>query len=74
MFEYKFVKLELSTKFRRLKTWRESKDDYQEIIHKYAKEGWRLVQIFDPATSEFGSSAYFEMIFERPLTKTQIEQ
>ncbi|MCD8501200.1 MAG: DUF4177 domain-containing protein [Bacillaceae bacterium] len=74
MFEYKFVKLELSTKFRRLKTWRESKDELSRDHSQYAKEGWRLVQIFDPATSEFGSSAYFEMIFERPLTKTQIEQ
>lgn len=43
MYEYKFVKMELSTKVRHLKTWREPKDNYQEVIHNHGKEGWRLV-------------------------------
>lgn len=61
MFEYKFVKVELST-------WgSKPKEDYQEIIHKHALDGWRLVQIFAPATSGYGSASYFEIIFERPI-------
>ncbi len=34
MKEYEFVRVELSTMRRR------PKEDYQQIIHDYAKEGW----------------------------------
>ena len=62
MFEYKFIKIELST-------WgSKPKEDYRETIQQHAAEGWRLVQIFDPSTKGYGSSAYFELIFEKPLT------
>lgn len=62
MHEYKFVKIELTT-------WSSKpKVEYHEIIHQNALEGWRLVQIFDPSTKGYGSSAYFELIFERPLS------
>lgn len=37
--------------------------DYQNIVHDHAEEGWRLLQIFAPATSGTGVS-YFELIFE----------
>ena len=61
MYEYKFVKIELSN-------WnKKPKDEYQEIIQQHANEGWRFVQIFAPATAGYGSAAYFELIFERPL-------
>lgn len=61
MHEYKFVKVELST-------WNSKpKEDYQDIIHKHASEGWRFVQIFAPSTKGYGSAAYFELIFEKPL-------
>lgn len=61
MYEYKFVKVELSA-------WnRTPKENYQEIITKHAGDGWRFVQIFAPATSGYGSASYFEIIFERPL-------
>ncbi len=60
MFEYKFVEIELSS-------WsKKPKEDYQEIIREHAKQGWRFVQIFAPATSGYGAAAYFEIIFERP--------
>ncbi|MCU9613155.1 DUF4177 domain-containing protein [Caldibacillus lycopersici] len=59
MYEYKFVKVDLSK-------WNSApKDDYQEIINQHANEGWRLVQIFAPSTKGYGSAAYFEIIFER---------
>ncbi|KYG25570.1 DUF4177 domain-containing protein [Alkalihalobacillus trypoxylicola] len=59
MYEYKFVKIELSK-------WNRVPDgDYQDIIVKHANEGWRLVQIFAPSTHGYGSAAYFEIIFEK---------
>ncbi|WP_413375627.1 DUF4177 domain-containing protein [Alkalihalobacillus sp. 1P02AB] len=60
MFEYKFVKVELSK-------WNSTpKENYQEIITEHANDGWRFIQIFAPATSGYGSASYFEIIFERP--------
>ncbi|NPC93590.1 DUF4177 domain-containing protein [Bacillus sp. WMMC1349] len=61
MYEYKFVKVELS------KLNRKPKENYQDIITNHAKEGWRLVQIFAPATSGYGAASHFEIIFERPF-------
>ena len=61
MYEYKFVKIGLTT-------WASKpKEDYQYIIQSHAKDGWRLVQIFAPATKGYGSAAYFEIILERPV-------
>lgn len=61
MYEYKFVKIQLSA-------WnRKPKEDYHDIIRTHANDGWRFVQIFAPATSGYGSASYFELIFERSL-------
>ena len=61
MYEYSFVKIELSA-------WNSKpKEDYQQIIQQHASKGWRFVQIFAPSTRGYGSAAYFELIFERPL-------
>jgi hypothetical protein len=59
MYEYKFEKVEL--KF--FST--EPKQDYHEIIERYAKDGWRLVQIFAPVAMTIGAPKSFELIFER---------
>ncbi|ENQ3079242.1 MULTISPECIES: DUF4177 domain-containing protein [Bacillus] len=64
MYEYKFVKIELKSGLMASKP----KEDYQTIITEHAKEGWRFVQIFAPSTVGYGSSAYFELIFERKQT------
>lgn len=61
MYEYKFEKIELS------KWSSKPKEEYQDVINKYANEGWRLVQIFAPGIAAYGSAAYYEIIFERPL-------
>lgn len=59
-YEYKFEQLKLG--------WFGKPNlDYHAIIEKNAKDGWRLVQIFAPGTSVYGSASYFELIFERPL-------
>lgn len=61
MYEYKFVKVELSK-------WSNKPTlDYQDIIHNHAKEGWRVTQIFAPGIAAYGSAAYYEIIFEKPL-------
>ncbi|MCY7945593.1 DUF4177 domain-containing protein [Bacillus atrophaeus] len=59
MKKYEFVRVELSSMRRR------PKEDYQEIIHEYAKQGWKLVQIFAPSIVGYGAAAYFEIIFEK---------
>jgi len=43
------------------------KRDYHEIIERYAREGWRLVQIFAPVAMALGAPKYFEIIFEREI-------
>ncbi|CAM3570141.1 MULTISPECIES: DUF4177 domain-containing protein [Saccharibacillus] len=59
MYEYKFVKVELSS-FKR-----DPKEPYHDIVHQYAAEGWRLNQIFAPAISGYGIATFYELIFER---------
>ena len=59
MYEYTFEKVEL--KF--FST--QPKRDYHEIIERYARDGWRLVQIFAPVTMSSGAPNSFELIFER---------
>jgi len=64
MYEYKFVKVDLKGAFTRKPT-----SDYHRLVEEYAKEGWRLVQIFSPAVSARGGGIpdYFELIFERKV-------
>ena len=38
---------------------------YEDTVHEYARDGWRLVQIFAPGTAALGAAKYFELIFER---------
>ena len=59
MYDYEFVTVKLN--------WWSKKPqvDYHEIISEYTENGWRLVQVFAPPISGYGSAAYFELIFER---------
>lgn len=63
MYKYEFVKIELKAGFLKVKP----KEDYQEVINSYARKGWKFKQIFAPATSGYGSSSYFELIFEKEI-------
>lgn len=58
MYEHSFVKIELDS-------FKRPKEDYHDIVYKYEKEGWELVQIFAPGTKQYGLAAYFELIFKR---------
>lgn len=62
-YEYKFVLVKLRSGWWTMKPT----EDYREIIRQHAQEGWRLVQIFAPAVSGYGSANRFELIFERPV-------
>lgn len=62
-FEYKFVRLG--------EGWigvnRDARNNYQEEVHKHARDGWRLVQIFAPGVGGYGCAKYYELVLERPL-------
>ncbi len=64
MYEYKFVKVDLKGVFTR-----KPREDHHRLVDEYAKEGWRLVQIFSPSVSASGGGTpdYFELIFERKI-------
>lgn len=63
MYEYKFVKIDVTNGFIKASP----KDDYHEVIEKHSKEGWRLVQIFAPSIKSHGIAGYYEIIFERKI-------
>lgn len=60
-YEYKFVRLGEGIMAAR----KEAKLTYQDVVHKHAREGWRLVQIFAPGVGGYGSAKYYEIILER---------
>ena len=62
-YEYEFVRLGEGW----LGVKRSAGEEYQETIHQYARQGWRLVQVFSPGTGAHGIAKYFELIFERPV-------
>lgn len=62
-YEYKFVRL--GEGFWGVR--QEAKKTYQDVIQSYAREGWRLVQIFAPGIGAYGSAKYYEIVLERQL-------
>lgn len=64
-YEYKFVRLG--------EGWTGVKKDarinYQNEIHRHARDGWRLVQVFAPGLGVYGSAGYFELILEREIAE-----
>ena len=62
-YEYKFVRMGEGW----MGVRRQAKQEYQQVVHEHARQGWRLVQIFAPAIAGYGAAKYFEAIFEREL-------
>lgn len=62
-YEYKFVRLGEG----RLQVKKLGRETYQDVVHQYAAEGWRLVQLFAPGTGAYGAPKYYELVLERPL-------
>ena len=62
-YEYKFVRLTWGWFSRR-------KTNYREKVDEYAREGWRLVQVFSPGIGIYGTSRFFELILEREVGRS----
>jgi len=60
-YEYKFVRLGEGW----LAVKKSGKNEYQDTAHRYAGDGWRLVQVFAPSIGRKGMSGYYELILER---------
>jgi hypothetical protein len=64
-YEYKFIRLG--------EGWLSAKEststEYQEQVRRHALEGWRFVQVFAPSLGIYGAAKYFELIFEREVSK-----
>ena len=60
-YRYKFVRLGEGW----MSVRKEAREQYQQVVHDHAREGWRLVQVFAPGTGGYGAAKYFELIFER---------
>lgn len=63
MYEYEFVRLEA----RQFRWAGRTVDDaeWQDLVKRYAADGWRLVQIFAPSISSYGRAKFYDVIFER---------
>ena len=62
-YEYKFVRLGQGI----MGVKRAAREQYQQVIHENARDGWRLVQIFSPGVGPYGGATYYELILERPV-------
>ena len=62
-YEYRFVKI--GEGWMGVKS--SAKDQYEEIVHEYARNGWRFVQVFAPSFGTYGISKFVELIFEREI-------
>ena len=59
-YEYKFIRLGKGL------FWpTRQADTYKEVIEKYAREGWKLIQIFAPSRGMWGLANFHEVILER---------
>ena len=67
MFEYKFVRTGEGRASALFGPQEKARNEYEAVVHEYARDGWRLVQIFAPGVAAFGAAKYYELIFEREL-------
>jgi len=62
-YEYKFVRMGEGW----LGVKKSGMQEYQQAVDQYARDGWRLVQIFTPGTGAYGMAKYLELVLERPI-------
>jgi hypothetical protein len=67
MFEYKFVRIGEGVTSALFGPQEKARKEYEAVVHEYARDDWRLVQIFAPGVAAFGAAKYYELIFEREL-------
>lgn len=63
-YEYKFVRLGEGW----MGVKKSAREEYQQVIHEHARQGWRLVQIFAPAIAGYGAAKFYELIFEKAVS------
>jgi hypothetical protein len=63
--EYKFVRLGEYAGSALFGVRDKDRNAYEDLVHRHARDGWRLVQIFAPGVAAFGAAKYYELIFER---------
>ena len=61
MYDYQFHKVELSALTGR------PKEDYEQLIHDYAKEGWRLHTFAPLGYGAGGQHLAIQLIFEKEV-------
>lgn len=59
MYEYKYVEATLGSFF--------TDSNHHEIIDKYAKEGYKLIQVLPNVYNGQGKPTQYEIIFERQV-------
>ena len=62
-YEYEFVRLGEGW----LGVKGKAKEEYQNVVREYARDGWRLVQVFAPSFGAYGASKFVEIILEREI-------
>jgi hypothetical protein len=62
-YEYKFVRLGEGW----LAVRKSGREEYQETVREYARQGWRLVQLFAPGIGLYGEAKYYELVLEREV-------
>jgi hypothetical protein len=67
-FEYRFVRLGEGRTSAFFGPQTTARNDYEQVVHEHARNGWRLVQIFAPGVAAFGAAKYYELIFEREVS------
>lgn len=67
MFEYRFVRIGENRLSALFGTDDKARKGYEAVVREYARDGWRLVQIFAPGVAAFGAAKYYELIFERQV-------
>jgi hypothetical protein len=66
-YEYKFVRIGEYAGSALFGVRDKDRNAYESIVHAYARDGWRLVQIFAPGVAAFGAAKYYELILEREM-------
>ena len=74
MFEYKFVRIGENRLSALFGPQEKARTSYEAVVHDYAQDGWRLVQIFAPGVAAFGAAKYYELIFERELAAVETQR
>lgn len=73
MFEYKFVRIGEGVTSALFGPQEKARKEYEAVVHEYARDGWRLVQIFAPGVAAFGAAKYYELIFERERAAERVD-